>query len=308
MDTKSFVMGYAVGYNDGLDDSGGQPSEDWTPPADWLNVPEPGAWEAYFLVDMYLLLEFGLYFLNPDKKQPTTGKLTVDWGDGKIESFEGVKEYTSVSHTYEAEGQYLIKATVDEQSCILAKTSDYSGRPAIVDSLLIVKLGENICLDYDEGTHGIGVFRDSKKLCMVKINGNSKLPQSCFAYCTALKKIDFKNPPTIIPRSCFSNAYCLKENSIDLSKVTEIEDSAFSYCYSFNKINLLLCTSIGENGFLSCYTLQSFYAPFCTGLGRECFAYCNSLSELDVDENCTFGDRCFYDCYNLYPRPDGSVN
>lgn len=31
---------------------GDAPSEEWQPPADWLEVPEPGEWEANFLIEI----------------------------------------------------------------------------------------------------------------------------------------------------------------------------------------------------------------------------------------------------------------
>lgn len=306
-----FATGFAAGLAVGKKKWSGAPSPDWQPPESWIEVPEPGPWEVYCLVDICLKLEFGLEFRNPVRTQSVIGNITVDWGDGNIESYEGDNMYSpkEIKHLYEAEGQYLIKTTVDGQSCLFSITSDYGTRPEIAKALLIAKLGENICLDYHGGNYRHGNnFNDHKKLRMVKINGNTPLTHNCFYYCTSLNKIEMKYPPVLIPRNCFSGNYCLSENGIDLSKVTEIGEYAFDYCYSLKKLNLPNCTNIKESAFLSCYPLQSVYAPLCTNLGDSCFYFCSSLSEISVKENCTFGNQCFYGCYNLYPRPDGLIN
>ena len=46
----SFDAGFMLGLSMG--GGGGEPEEDWTPPADWPVVPEPGDYEMYFLIDI----------------------------------------------------------------------------------------------------------------------------------------------------------------------------------------------------------------------------------------------------------------
>lgn len=100
MDAKSVVIGYALGYNDGLDSSGGgEPSDDWQPP----EIPEPEAYEMFFLVDVvgngsddtdtsvYFEIQIAYTYISGGYWSTVIGlgSLTVDWGDGTVLSDEG---------------------------------------------------------------------------------------------------------------------------------------------------------------------------------------------------------------------------
>ena len=43
----------------------GEPSEEWQPPADWLEVPEPEPWEANFLIEIRNVFTFAMALCNP---------------------------------------------------------------------------------------------------------------------------------------------------------------------------------------------------------------------------------------------------
>ncbi len=300
--------------------SGEGGEKDWQPPEDWLDVPEPEPWEAYFLIELNDskndTLGFQFSFCDPQTGSPGIGKIIIDWGDGNIQTFDeseaGVSWYGKLYHIYSQVGQYLIKVTADEKSCCLS-TITYADTDSGVSlsfpqyGLLIAKLGKNICPERYKGQTNMSSFYDCKRLHWVKINGNSRFSIDCFSYCTALKKPEFAEPITYIPQRCFEAIYTLTDNMIDLSDVTEIGDGAFEYCRQIKNIYLPRCTKIGRSAFQQCTGLESIYAPNCTEVADWAFSYCTSLSKAVFADGCTFGSRVFSECFNLYPRPDGTT-
>lgn len=316
MDTKSFVMGYAVGYNDGLDNSSGEPSEEWQPPADWLEVPEPNNYEIYFLVEIVGMGSSGIYGREYEKinigvarpKDANTGwgALSVDWGDGILETYAGYENgesWSNLNHSYDDMGQYLIKITTTEQSCFLQSITERL-------SLLIVKLGDKIIVNNNEASgqtyYGQNAFREHERLHWVQLNGAGGLPNAnAFQSCYALKRVDIKIPPKIIPQQTFSNCYCLKK--FDFSEVETIGNYALQSS-GLKKLELPKCTSIDNYGAANCYSLDEVYAPLCLSVGASGLYQCYELSKVQFAETCTFGTNCFQNCYSLYPRPDKSIN
>ncbi len=296
-----------------LDPGGG---DDWFPPEDWLTVPEPEPWEVCLLVDMQNTLTYQLSFGDPSNDAMTgCGHITIDWGDGTIDSYDGViydesggstgTPWSIPKHTYSEAGQYLIKVTTTEHNCLIIHLSDdyYSQK---VSSTLIAKLGENIRLELYEGNMQGGSFRGCTRLHWVVVKGDTAIPYGCFQNCYALRKIDLNTPMTAIPDYCFFGTYQLKYP--DFSQVTSVGKYAFNNAYTIKKISLPICISIDNNAFYQTYGLREIYAPLCTSVGGNAFSYASSLEKATFADGCTFGSNAFYYCYNLYPRPDGSTN
>lgn len=296
-----------------LDPGGGD--EDWQPPDDWLVVPEPEPWEACFLVDMQNTLTHQFYFGDPDYNgNRGYGHITVDWGDGTVDSFDGQEHDengnyiggTSWSdkliHTYSANGQYIIKVTTTEHNCLLVTADDNNMRKS---TLLIAKLGEKIQLEDYNGLKLFGPFNGCVRLHWVSVKSGTNIPYACFQNCYALRKIDLKSPIAVIPDYCFFRTYSLKFP--DFSQVTSVGYNAFSSAYALKKISLPKCTKIGDYAFTDILTLAEIYAPLCKNVGEYAFNNASSLEKAVFAEDCVFGTNCFSNCYNLYPRPDGSI-
>lgn len=341
MDSKSVAIGYALGYNDGLFDSGGTTPEIWQPPEDWLEVPEPEEWEANFLIEIRNVPTFFLWLWNPQTGEYGYGNVTVDWGDGTVETYEGCSpndwpqtprrgEYHS--HTYSEQGQYIVKVLADEFSCFLNRVRDKSNGSQSVN-LLIAKTGRNIRLinvpDTPSGRRASdGTFGYNYRLRWVKINGSSQMQQHGFDNCTSLKRLDLAEPMTEVPKFCFQLATV--PQNFDFSKIQKIDESGFGQAILPKKINLLECTEIGRRAFNICEEeeisapkcvkmadyatfstnkyLKAFSAPLCTNVGDLSFNDCCSLEFAEFSSDCAFGTSCFQRCYSLYPRPDGSTN
>lgn len=302
MDKKSVVIGYALGYNDGLDDSSGGGDDDWQPPADWIPVPDPEPYEMYFLVEVTNLLaaEIEIHLCDPENNYQGFGPLKVDWGDGTVENYEGYptgQMWSYLIHEYTEQGQFLIKINASEQSCCL---NNLRKNPIT----LIMKLGDEICVTSD-AVHIENSFSYQYRLHYVKLSGKNGLYKSAFKHCYTLRKIDIKNPLSNIQEYCFERCYRLKK--LDFSNTEIIENSALTDT-GITSIEAPNCKSIGDYGVNSCRYLDKIIVPLCETVGASSFTNDYSLSEAVFAENCTFGSGCFASCYNLYPHPDGSVN
>lgn len=299
-----------------LDPGGG---DDWFPPEDWLTVPEPEPWDVCLLVDMQNTLTYQLFFGDPTYNGSYGyGQITIDWGDGTIDSYDGMVLDESGSiisgtnwgnmlkHTYAATGQYVIKVTTTEHNCLPVHFSEYNDGQKYA-SLLIAKLGENIRLELYDGALQGGPFSGCVRLHWVVVKGDTPLSYGCFQNCYALKKISLNAVMTAIPDYCFFGTYSLIRYP-DFSQVLSVGSRAFYNAYALKKVSLPSCASIGSYAFSNVMTLLEIDAPLCTSVGSNAFSYASSLSKATFADGCTFGNNAFYYCYNLYPRPDGSIN
>ena len=308
----SFDDGLMLGLMLGGGGSGGG-DEDWTPPEDWLPVPEPGAYEICLLIEVISTSnKLQVDLSRPEDSNNGYGTLTIDWGDGTVESWEGIDTTEDLSlvwsvtyHTYESTGQYVVKISATEQSCFFQNISYSTGI-----KILIVKCGDEIILNNDDISGSTSstqlVFNSRPWLQYVKIGGKGGLPRSnAFFRCYALKKIDIGIPPSVIPTATFS--YCYGLRKFDFSEVVEIAAYGLKFSY-FPKLSLPKCVSIGNNGFQNCPITEEINAPMCVSVGDSSM-FCNyCLKKAVFADSCTYGTNCFSGCVSLYPHPDGSIN
>lgn len=316
------------------------PSEEWQPPDDWLEVPEPGEWEANFLIEIRNVFTLSLIFRDPVNGWNGHGILTIDWGDGTVETFEGytideqgnfigTSRVNINSHTYTSPGQYVIKAVTDDLSCGLAAVADTIGtygRTGV--NLLIAKTGKNIRFNKGWGSYNYGAFMGSYRLRWLKVNGSSDFAPSFLSGCGNLRRLDLSELVTEVPTECFAGV--VVPPSFDFSKIvkignrafmnaripvkltlpecTEFAVNAFNYC-PLEEINLPKCEKIGDNAFQDYnFPLRAVYAPSCISVGNYAFYGKSKLETAEFADDCTFGTNCFQLCNSLYPRPDGSTN
>ncbi len=295
------IVGAINELKKGLDEGGG---DNWSPPTDWPEVPEPSDYEIYLLVSAD---DFGnktnevmFSIVHPTDGIGGYGPLTVDWGDGTIETWSGLDENgdgeewsSDFTHTYAAYGFYVIKITTTEKSCFFGtKTSYYRA------NWLIAKLGNEIIVGNGAENTQYG-FNGQNRLRYVKMSGKGGLAcRNCFSNCYALRKIDIAISPTTIPAYCFY--YCYSLEKFDFSEVTEIAGYGVAFS-GFTHIEAPLCKSISANGVRQSIHLRTFKAPKCTAVGDYAFTSIYTLTTIEFAEDCTFGANVFTSCYSLYP-------
>ena len=326
----SFATGVAVGFAMGKKMfEGGEPEEDWTPPADWPDIPEPSDYEMYFLIDVSAVPQtFSFMATEPTTANSGVGALSIDWGDGSTSEFADNEWRTGVggdcSHEYNAAGKFIVKVSVSETSCFLQQIS-----PTYANSILLAaKLGNEIILNDGSSSYTQAALRNQYYLQYVKFGGKGGLPrQSAFNGDYSLHKIDISTLPAIIPSGTFTGTYCLKK--FDFSEVVEINSSGIYGCgfeelylpkcqavgisgicnnQSLKKVDLPLCTSVEKNGLSNNMFLKEICLPSCTSIGDNGMSGDYSLEKITAADGCTFGSNCFKECYNLIPQPDKSTN
>lgn len=320
-----FATGFAAGLVFGKKKFGGGGEEEWKPPSDWPEVPEPGDYEMCLLAYAnanYNRISFCV--TEPGTANTGEGRIIVDWGDGTTETINGTDEEGHVRsvytyHTYENEGFYVVKVLTDEKNCFFQLASS--------NYMLIAKLGKNIVLNDGIDYHTQSAFYGQKRLQYIKLNCEGDLPlKNAFYGCSALQKIDIRIPPKIIRYSTFSGAYSLRDfdfsevisvedygfnssgfDKIDMPKCTDVGEGAFSLNYALREINLPNCVTVGNSAFSSAHSLQKVSLPKCEEMGNSVFSGCNSLTEAIISDECRYGNSCFSDCWALIPKPDGTL-
>lgn len=122
-----------------------------------------------------------------------------------------------------------------------------------------------------------------------------------FLNCTALKKVSWKEQPTIIPASAFFGCSALENISIPTS-VTKIGDSAFGNCKSLTSLQIPTgVTKIGSSAFSSCTKLTEMTIPTgVTAIESSTFANCSMLASVTIPNGVTrIEDKAFVNCTAL---------
>ena len=70
--------------------------------------------------------------------------------------------------------------------------------------------------------------------------------------------------------------------SINIGKLTYVNDMMFSDNTALTTVNLPECTYVSTNGFINCSALTTVNLPKCTALGDTAFANCNNLKTLTI--------------------------
>lgn len=325
----SFGAGVAVGFAMGkkmFESGGSKPEEDWTPPADWPDIPEPSDYEMYFLIDVSAVPQtFAFVTTEPTTANSGVDALSIDWGDGSTSEFadnewraNGVNG--DCTHEYNTAGKFIVKVSTTKTSCFLQQIN-----PTYANSILLAaKLGNEILLNNGSSFHTQAALCNQYYLQYVKFGGKGGLPrQNAFNGDYSLHKIDISTSPVVIPSGTFTSTYCLKK--FDFSEAVEINNSGIYSCgfeklylpkcktiasggidnnYSLKKVDLPLCTSVGKNGLSNNMFLKEICLPSCTSIGDNGMSSNYSLEKITVAEGCTFGSNCFKECYNLIPHPD----
>lgn len=282
---------------------GGESSDDWQPPSDWLEVPEPDDYDIYILLQAQptgynnakMKIAFSLYKESAYPGAWVNGdNIYCDFGDGTEGIYSG-----GITHTYAEPGQYLVHIIGNEKSMKINLSS-------ISQNLLIFKSGERIICDLSSGN-----FNGQSSLAYVKISspdgiyiGNRQIFQSC----VSLKKTDFKIKANAASIGVRAFETCRAIKGVDFENCKSVGELAFQGCTALKTINFPNVTSIAASAFSACYNLESVFLPNCTSIGDQAFYQCYNLQKIIVADDCTFGTNCFQNCYSLFPRPDGSVN
>lgn len=274
-------------------EGGGTPTEKkWEYPAEWLPLPEVGVNEvaALLFVRAGNVLSVDIEGDAPD---------SVDWGDPNGEEAEYIYRHR---YSYERGtpvtdniSMFVLKAHYSKgggfKDLYLSNTS-YGFFAAVAVDGSAIKTGSG-CILYNQISY----------LQYIKITGdiaNFENRQNFIYNFTALKRVDFENPPTMLPNTTFTNCYCLRGVDMpDLSRVTSIGDSCLQNCWALTDINLPLAVSVGNGFLMTCSSLKKINMPVLQSAGSNLLNSCYGIVSIELPMLETIGSSAFNSCYSL---------
>lgn len=272
---------------------GATPTEEkWQYPAEWLPLPEVGVNEvaALLFVRAGNSLSVDIEGDAPD---------SVDWGDPNGEEAEYIYRHR---YSYERGtpvtdniSMFVLKAHYSQgggfEDLYINNTS-YGLFAAVAVDGSAIKTGKG-CILYNQTLY----------LQYIKITGdiaNFENRQNFIFNLLALKRVDFENPPTVLPNDTFNGCHCLRSVDMpDLSRVTNIGDRCFQNCWSITDVDLPLAVSAGDGCFMSCYSLKTVNMPMLKSAGGGFLYTCADIVSIELPMLETIGSSAFNNCYSL---------
>lgn len=249
--------------------------------------------------------------------QSVANGVTVDWGDGSDTETVGTAGDVAFSHTYAAEGHYVITLTPAEGATFKLGQGTGSGTS-------LNNVGGIQKLFFYQGMTGHIVGKDA--LVAVEIgDGVTDIGGGAFAYMTRMRYITIPNTVTMVRDIAFYACIALKA-IIFPSSVTRVGNLQHGFNYDLKVLCLSPNTAtIGQTAFKTCTELGRLCIPegvttlsqyVCYGLhtAKEivlpdtiagaipnyAFGHCYGLVKINIPEGVTsIGNYAFTNCHNL---------
>ena len=147
---------------------------------------------------------------------------------------------------------------------------------------------------------GASVFYGCESLKKCSFESPSKvqnLGDSFFFGCSSLESVVLPSQVKVIPANCFYG--CKSLETVPLSAVTHINESAFEGCESLKTVNFSTSLlKIENSAFAGCYSIKEIKLPPNTlSLGEEAFSECTSLTRIYIPSSVTrIGENAFRGC------------
>ena len=145
---------------------------------------------------------------------------------------------------------------------------------------------------------GAEAFSGCEKLETVVLSESIKnLLADTFRECKLLKRINLNNIASIGKR-CFIG--CVKLDNIDATRLTKVEDEAFSYCISLKNTDFISnLTYIGGRAFENC-SMNYITLDKCVYLGTQAFFNCKAATRIALNSKIdTLGIAPFSGCVTV---------
>ena len=131
-----------------------------------------------------------------------------------------------------------------------------------------------------------GTFINNKKITKCDLIGvtdwgrTPTLPDVAFANCTALQEVTLPDGVQVIGEYAFIR--CAALTTVNLSQVTQIDESAFRGCTSLKTLTLDNVAAIGLDAFYGCTGLETLKIPKCTRFGNYIVTGCKALTRIEA--------------------------
>ena len=131
-----------------------------------------------------------------------------------------------------------------------------------------------------------GVFADNTQITKCDLTGvtgwgtTPTLPELAFVNCTALQEVTLPDGVQVIGEYAFIR--CAALTTVNLSQVTQIDESAFRGCTSLKTLTLDNVAAIGLDAFYGCTGLETLKIPKCTRFGNYIVTGCKALTRIEA--------------------------
>mgnify|MGYP000151914030 FL=1 len=131
-----------------------------------------------------------------------------------------------------------------------------------------------------------GVFADNTQITkcdLTEVTGwgaTPTLPELAFKDCTALQEVTLPDGVQVIGEYAFIR--CAALTTVNLSQVTQIDESAFRGCTSLKTLTLDNVAAIGLDAFYGCTGLETLKIPKCTQFGNYIVTGCKALTRIEA--------------------------
>ena len=244
----------------------------------------------------------------------SSGTVTIDWGDGTIESSSGNASHTYSPLTYSA--NYIIKMSYSgsgssvtfNQNCFGSDNNTKSLVTRLelsfgnVDSRAFERCPSLISaiLPQNSSTYLSSYsFNASTRLRTVLLPKISSVNSNVFENCYGLTFVSCPTQVNYFGSSAFAQCHALKSIALPPNQITFIS-SAFSGCSAVSSLTLAQRPNLNSSVFANCLNLNVRVIPTSTNdIPTRCF-YENALTYIKIPSSVTsIGNQAFMYCESL---------
>ena len=229
-----------------------------------MYITDDGKTRLYIRIEDRAAMDITLYFV-----QNVSSGVTIDWGDRLDKSFATGTGNKSVTHIYQAPGNYVITLEV-KSGCTLTLGQSNSSYSLV-------------------GGAGTKYRYMTSRLTKVEIgSGVTQIGGYAFTQCHSLKTITIPNAVTTIGNYALNYNYQLQHITIPIN-VSSIGTYCFQYDYGLKSVSLpKVVDNIGTYAFAYCGSLRRFTMPYTLStMGQYICAYAYALAMVTLPTEVT---------------------
>lgn len=278
MNSKDMAVGYALGYNDGLGQGGGSAVvDDWQIPDYWPEIGTPADNEIKLLIikTSPTATNFKFFtvanFTDNASKISSDNKLTVDWGDGTVDTI--ITDGNGIVHEYNSGGIIMTNGVQAYVVSIKQNTNDfyYCTDTSSQYRIIAAHIGKNFQLNNSALYSSLLYYVKCYGWQPNEANADVSHQTMFGAY---LSRIDMTIPWQYVPPYMFYSKNLISFDGSSLKR-------------------------IGTYSFANNYYLSKLIAPNLTSIENNAFQNCLRLKKITIAENCEIGTNAFVYCYLL---------
>lgn len=213
---------------------------------------------------------------------PTVKEKIGNSGVWDVTDFSRITEDMTVNAVYETEGLAYTLINNQQEYRVSAGTMNKETEelfiPAVHDEKPVTVIAEN--------AFSVGYTPYGYKFKIAYLP-ESIMEMRAFAFycCRQLESIKIPSKVTTIEERAFT--YCDLLTTVEMSYVTEIGGYAFEHCDSLTTVKMPQVATINAYAFSSCHSLATVEMPQVTSIGYDVFSDCTALEHLEIPSGVT---------------------